>query len=567
MRGPPPAARPAQSDTRRSPARLAWTPPTKLPGLENLYASSAIGPTIAPEGVGTTKVFTTAITAQAERLFAFALAQFGLVQAQAQARRAVRAGTGPSTLDRLREWRGKTNAMAAFGAVTLAYWAFMLTDGALRMLVLLHFHTLGFSAVQLAFMFLLYEIMGIVTNLSAGWLAARFGLTATLYTGLVLQIVALVALSALDPTWTLWFSVLFVMLVQGLAGVAKDFTKMSSKSAVKLLAPKDQSGALFKWVAALTGSKNAIKGLGFLLGAALLALFGFTGSVLMMAAGLGAVLLAVGLFMPRGLPIGRKDAKFSEVFSKNKNINALSAARVFLFGARDAWFVVGIPAYFYTVLSTGTAASMQAAFFAIGTFMALWLVGYGLIQALAPKLLKAKDKPLRDVVHMAQRWAAILALVPAGLTLAAVLAGGPALWLTLTLVLGLLLFGAVFAVNSSLHSYLILAFTKDERAAMDVGFYYMANATGRLIGTLLSGLAYFLGGLPTVLAASTGMAALNWIFARRLSDTFTEEETDLPTPVAPVEQPVKGAGEAEPIRIRRSPPRRQRRIHGAMATG
>lgn len=49
----------------------------------------------------------------------------------------------------------------------------MLSDGALRMLVLLHFNGLGFSLIQLAYLFLLYEIAGIVTNLAAGWLAAR----------------------------------------------------------------------------------------------------------------------------------------------------------------------------------------------------------------------------------------------------------------------------------------------------------------------------------------------------------------------------------------------------------
>ncbi|MGB0905320.1 MAG: organoarsenical effux MFS transporter ArsJ, partial [Mangrovicoccus sp.] len=350
----------------------------------------------------------------------------------------------------------------------------MLTDGALRMLVLLHFETLGFSPVQLAFMFLLYEFMGMVTNLTAGWLAARFGLTVTLYAGLVLQIGALLALAQLNPAWALWASVAFVMVVQGCAGVAKDLTKMSSKSAVKLLAPKEEKGALFKWVAALTGSKNAVKGLGFLLGAALLALLGFTGATLSMAVALAVVLSLVFSFMPRGLPTGRKSAKFQEVFSKDRNINILSAARVFLFGARDAWFVVGIPAYFYQVLSDGTVPGMRMAFFMIGAFMALWLVGYGAVQAYAPKFLKAKDKELKDVVQLARRWAGILVTVPVALTIAALLAGGPVGWLTAVLVVGLLIFGAIFAVNSSVHSYLVLAFTKDDRAAMDVGFYYMS---------------------------------------------------------------------------------------------
>jgi hypothetical protein len=403
-------------------------------------------------------------------------------------------------------------------AVTAAYWAFMLTDGALRMLVLLHFHTLGFSAVQLAYLFVLYEIAGMVTNLSAGWLAARFGLTTTLYAGLALQVAALLALSQLDPSWQIASSVVFVMVVQGLSGVAKDLAKMASKSAVKLLAPKEGDG-LFRWVAVLTGSKNAVKGLGFLLGAALLATVGFTGATLAMAAVLAAILLAVGLAMPSGLPAGRKGAKFSEVFSKSANINWLSAARVFLFGARDVWFVVGIPVYFYAVLSDGSAAGNRAAFFMIGTFMAVWIIFYGAIQAAAPRLLRAAQRSEADLIAAARNWAALLAIVPAALALAVLLAGAPAMWLTVLLVLGLMLFGGLFAVNSSLHSYLILAFSKEERVTMDVGFYYMANAGGRLLGTVLSGLTYQLGGVPACLGTAAAMVAVSALAAGRLNDT------------------------------------------------
>ena len=409
----------------------------------------------------------------------------------------------------------KPDGMAAYMAVTAAYWAFMLSDGALRMLVLLHFHTLGFSPIQLAYLFLLYEFMGMVTNLSAGWIAARFGLTSTLYAGLALQIVALVALAQLDPGWAVATSVIFVMAVQGLSGVAKDLAKMSSKSAVKVLAPEGD-GALFRWVAVLTGSKNAVKGLGFLLGAALLGLLGFTASVYAMAGVLAVILLAVALFMPSGLPRGKKGAKFREVFSKDPNINRLSAARMFLFGARDVWFVVGIPIYFYSVLSDGSEAGNRAAFFQIGTFMALWIIGYGAVQAWAPKLLGARGKPLGAITRLATLWVGALTLIPFALAGAALLAGGPQGWLTATLVAGLLLFGFVFAVNSSVHSYLILAFTQAERVTMDVGFYYMSNAAGRLLGTLLSGLSYQMGGLPLCLATAGVMAGLSFLIVRRL---------------------------------------------------
>ncbi|WP_339109176.1 organoarsenical effux MFS transporter ArsJ [Thioclava sp. GXIMD4216] len=408
----------------------------------------------------------------------------------------------------------KPEGLSAYIAVTAAYWAFMLSDGALRMLVLLHFHSLGFSPVQLAYLFLLYEVAGMVTNLCAGWIAARFGLASTLYAGLGLQVVALLALAGLDPAWGVTASVLYVMAVQGASGVAKDQAKMSSKSAVKLLAPSAQGG-LFAWVAVLTGSKNAVKGFGFLLGAGLLALVGFTGSILAMALVLAVILMAIVIAMPKGLPQGRKGAKFSEVFSKSANVNRLSAARVFLFGARDVWFVVGIPIYFTAILSDGTEAGDRAAFFLIGSFMAGWIILYGLVQGFAPKILRAKTRAPEALVADAKLWAWGLCVIPAGLTIAALGLGGQGL--TVALVIGLLVFGAVFAVNSSLHSYLILAFTKSERVTMDVGFYYMANAGGRLLGTLASGLSYQLGGLPLMLGVATVMVALSALMAGRLS--------------------------------------------------
>ncbi|MHA7876586.1 organoarsenical effux MFS transporter ArsJ [Roseivivax sp.] len=391
----------------------------------------------------------------------------------------------------------------------------MLTDGALRMLVLLHFHTLGFSPVQLAYLFLLYELAGVVTNLCAGWIAARFGMTSTLYAGLGLQVAALLALAALDPGWALWASVAYVMAVQGASGVAKDLSKTSAKSAVKSLAPTGQGG-LFRWVAVLTGSKNAVKGLGFLLGAGLLALFGFVTSVLAMAAVLALILAGVALKMPGGLPGGRKSAKFAEVFSKHANINRLSLARVFLFGARDVWFVVGIPIYFYAVLSDGSEAGNRAAFFMIGSFMAVWTILYGAVQAAAPKLLRAAERPEAELIPEARAWTGRLFALPLLLAVTVALAGTPGTWLTVTLVAGLLVFGAIFAVTSALHSYLILAFAGGERVTMDVGFYYMANAAGRLLGTLMSGVSYQLGGLPACLGVASVFLGVSWLAARRL---------------------------------------------------
>ncbi|MDQ1899192.1 organoarsenical effux MFS transporter ArsJ [Paracoccus sp. WLY502] len=409
------------------------------------------------------------------------------------------------------------NPLRAYAAVTAAYWAFMLSDGALRMLVLLHFNTLGFTPVQLAWLFLLYEIAGIVTNLAAGWLAARFGLAATLYGGLALQIGALAALAQLDPGWGVAASGAFVMAVQGVSGVAKDLAKMSSKSAVKLLAPQG-NGGLFRWVAALTGSKNAVKGLGFFVGAALLAFAGFQGAVWGMAGMLSLILIAVVLFLPAGLPGRMKsDEAWSGWRSNDTRVNRLSLARMFLFGARDVWFVVGVPVYFQSVLSDGTVEGRREAFFLIGSFLAVWLIAYGAVQAFAPRLLGGKGQPETETTRKAIFWSGLLVPIPFLLAGAAWTSGGPSVWLTGTLITGLLAFGFVFAVNSSVHSYLILAFGSAERITRDVGFYYMANAAGRLLGTLLSGLSYQLGGLPLCLVTAGVMALASWLAARRLS--------------------------------------------------
>ncbi|MEM7641150.1 MAG: organoarsenical effux MFS transporter ArsJ [Pseudomonadota bacterium] len=387
--------------------------------------------------------------------------------------------------------------MRGYAAVTGAYWAFMLTDGALRMLVLLHFHELGFTPVQLAGLFVFYEIAGIVTNLTAGWLAARFGLALTLHLGLGLQIAALVALTRLDATWALATSVLFVMLVQGASGVAKDLAKTASKSAVKLLAPEGQG--LFRWVAALTGSKNAVKGLGFFVGAGLLAIAGFVPALWIMAAMLTVVLVSVLAFLPKDLSARDATAKFTEMISPDPRINWLSAARLFLFGARDVWFVVALPIWLHTTLTATTGIEAREAFFVVGGFMAIWIIGYGGVQAATPKLVR------QGSVGKASGAALVLATLPVALA-AYLWTGGTAAWPVLA---GLLVFGVVFAVNSSLHSFLILDFAKSARVTRDVGFYYMANAGGRLLGTVLSGICYQLGGLALSLAVSAAMVLLS----------------------------------------------------------
>jgi predicted MFS family arabinose efflux permease len=391
-----------------------------------------------------------------------------------------------------------------YALVTAAYWSFTLTDGALRMLVLLHFHDLGYSAVQIAFLFLLYEFCGVLTNLIGGWIGSHMGLKVTLFSGLALQIVALFALGLLDPEWPALLSVCFVMGLQALSGIAKDLTKMSSKSAIKVLVPEDADSALFKWVALLTGSKNALKGAGFFLGGLLLTLFGFRTSLWLMAVGLVLVLAGTMISLPGEIGMAKKKTKFSAILSKSRDINLLSAARLFLFGSRDIWFVVGLPVFL--------SASLGWSHTQVGGFLALWVIGYGGVQALAPKLLKTVLGDGTPRGGTASNGAFTLA----GLT--AIIAIGVSIELSpwLTVVAGLALFGLIFAVNSSVHSYLILAYTEADQAALNVGFYYMANAAGRLVGTLLSGIVFQLAGLVGCLWVSAGFVLLAGCISLRL---------------------------------------------------
>ena len=393
-------------------------------------------------------------------------------------------------------------AVRDYAIVTAAYWGFTLTDGALRMMVLLHFYRLGYSSFSLALLFLLYEAAGVLANLIGGWLATRYGIARMLAVGMSLQIIGFLLLSLLDPGWTAALSVTWVVIAQGICGVAKDLTKTASKSAIKITADRAQnqgSGQLFKWVAWFTGSKNAMKGVGFFLGGLLLDLLGFAQALWVMAALLGVVLVGVLMFVPRLM--GKRDASKTakEFLAKNRGINLLALARVVLFGARDVWFVVGVPVFLY---ASGWTFTM------VGAFLALWTIGYGLVQALAPQIVRRSDDGLSREVPAARWWSAILAAITAAL---AVAVGMHAPQLQWVVVFGLVLFGIAFAVNSSVHSYLVLAYAGSEKAAEDVGFYYAANALGRFGGTLLSGLLYQWGGLLWALIASAMMLTACWL--------------------------------------------------------
>jgi predicted MFS family arabinose efflux permease len=392
--------------------------------------------------------------------------------------------------------------------VTASYWGFTLVDGALRMLVLLHFFRLGYSPFTLAFLFLLYELAGIVANLAGGWLAVRFGIPRMLMAGQALQIAGLVMLSALDPSSTAAASVAWVVAAQGIAGLAKDFTKTASKSAIKATAGAG-AGRLFRWVAWFTGSKNAMKGIGFFAGGLLLDTIGFRAALWSMAALLGLVLAAGFMLLPRELGRAKASKTMRELFARSAGVNLLAAARVFMFGARDVWFVVGLPVFLY-------AAGWR--FVEVGAFLAAWTIAYGGVQAIAPALVPRSADGLSREVGGARLWAGLLLAVPLALALA--LQGGLTARPDLLLAAGLAVFALPFAVNSSLHSYLILAYAGSEKAAEDVGFYYSANAAGRLAGTLLSGLLYQVAGIEGCLAASAAMLLVCWLatFLLRASD-------------------------------------------------
>lgn len=382
--------------------------------------------------------------------------------------------------------QSRQQQIRSYALITFNYWNFTLTDGALRMLVVLHFHTLGYTGLEIAMLFLFYEFFGVVTNLIGGWLGARIGLSRTMNIGLFMQIMALLMLSV--PYHFL--SIPLVMVAQAISGIAKDLNKMSAKTSIKTLVSNQQSGKLYHWIAILTGSKNALKGAGFFLGGALLSLIGFQNSMIAMASILTLVLTGSLIWLQKDLGKARNKPKFTHVFSNNRAINILSAARLFLFASRDVWFVIALPLSLNAVFGWSHVQT--------GGFMALWVIGYGLVQGIAPRITGADSHHLQSRFPLVF-WSVLLLLVSILLALAVTLEWHE----QLSLIIGLLTFGGIFAINSSLHSYLIVSFSREEGASMDVGFYYMANAIGRLVGTILSGWAFQWGALEACLWISS----------------------------------------------------------------
>lgn len=383
--------------------------------------------------------------------------------------------------------------------ITGNYWGFTLTDGALRMLVVLHFHQLGYEALAIAMLFLFYEIFGVITNLVGGYLGAKWGLNRTMNIGLAMQVIALLMLAVPNE----YLTIAYVMAAQALSGIAKDLNKMSAKSSIKFLVSGNENNKLYQWIALLTGSKNALKGVGFFLGGALLALLGFTNAMIAMAAFL-FVLWCFSLYALQGdIGKAKNKPKFKEMLSKSQSINVLSAARLFLFGARDVWFVVALPVFLAQIFDWNH--------WWVGGFMACWVIAYGMVQSIAPRIT-GNDQIAPADGKTAIKWAALLTLIPALIAIAL----SSDFYIKISLIGGLLVFGALFAVNSSLHSYLIVRYAGEDGVSLDVGFYYMANAMGRLIGTVLSGWVYQAYGLTACLWISTLFIALATLLSLKL---------------------------------------------------
>jgi predicted MFS family arabinose efflux permease len=299
---------------------------------------------------------------------------------------------------------GLSKSVRQYMLVIFNYWNFTLTDGALRMLVVLYFHDLGYSTLAIASLFLFYEFFGVVTNL---------------------------------------------------------------------------------------------------IGGLLLSLVGFKSAVLLMAAVLFCVVIGSLIALESNMGKAKNKPKFSQIFSKSESINILSAARMFLFGARDVWFVVALPIYLGSVFGWDHLW--------VGGFLASWVIAYGFVQGFAPKITGKAQGRVPDG-SAALYWALLLAVITGVIAYSVQMEWHPQ-WV---IVIGLMIFGAVFGVNSSLHSYLIVSYAKCDGVSLDVGFYYMANAVGRLIGTVLSGWVFQVAGLAACLWVSFGFLVLTAIVSIKL---------------------------------------------------
>ena len=357
------------------------------------------------------------------------------------------------------------------------------------MIVLLHFFHLGYSPFILALLFLLYEFVGIFSNLTGGWLTSKFGIKRIILFGFSLQIIGILSLSFVDNSWNLFLSLIWIIVFQGICGIAKDLTKTASKSAIKVSSETDSKGNLFKLVSWFTGSKNSIKGIGFFLGGFLIQLMDFKLALWFLLLLLLLGFIIISFFIPKTFGIFKPSKRITELLSKSSPINFLSLSRVFMFGSRDIWFVVGLPVFLY---------SQNWSFWMVGSFLAIWTIGYGLIQGLTPLIINRSSDGISKEVMASKFWVFILTII-SGILFVELFFNFLNIEKLILITAFLIIFGIVFAINSSLHSYLILAFSSSSKTTEDIGFYYAANAVGRFFGTLLSGLLYQFGSIELCL--------------------------------------------------------------------
>ena len=386
----------------------------------------------------------------------------------------------------------KGHALWPFIIISITYLLFTVTDGAVRMLVLLHAYNKGFSAMEVAVMFALYELCGAGTNLAAGVMGARWGIQVTLVSGLLMQVVGLSLLYGWDDSWSKSTAIAYVTFAQALCGVAKDLVKLGGKTVTKLVTPEEKQESLFRLVSSLTGYKNSLKGVGYFLGAALLESSYFAAIHANVALVALALPFAVFGLRPELGRVAKENIALDSVFRQKPNINWLSLARFFLFGSRDLWFEVPLPFYLRSAEGLGWPRP------AVGAALAGYIIAYGQFQSHSPRLILSPLRQSPPNKHVCVLWNALLFVVPA--FLAAGVFGvhqadgaddaSATRAKTVVLIIGVASFALVFAVNSAVHSYLVVKYSDGDKVAMNVGFYYMANAFGRLVGTIVSGALY-----------------------------------------------------------------------------
>ena len=240
--------------------------------------------------------------------------------------------------------------------------------------MLLHFNQLGYTPVQLAFLFLLYEFFGIVTNLVGGWLAARTGLRFTLVLGLALQVVALGLLAFLNREWSMALSVAYVMGCQALSGIAKDLTKMSAKSAVKVLVPEGRRVRAVQVGRGADRLEERAERRGLLRRRASCSRCSASAARLRRwPTGVLVVLVFVLASLPAAIGQAKKKPTFTGILSNSPGINVCRwrgsrCSRRVTSGSSSAC------RFFWRACSAGRSPRSAA-------FMALWVIAYGGVQS------------------------------------------------------------------------------------------------------------------------------------------------------------------------------------------